>query len=156
MLPVRQKDRFRLRGTGIEMLDAVQFLFPAGQFMLLDSTVRILVHGGAADDACLHAAPHDLAVNVKGRCAVLDEVAFPDEGLQVFLRPGVGFLGMNGFLARINVGTADVQERGVVSGGHLFGLLMVHDVVGQGGHPVRPYPVEAAGREKGGEWTWKR
>ena len=147
MLPVRQKDRFRLGGTGVKMLNAVQFLFPAGQFMLLDGAVRILVHGGAADDARLHATPHDLAVNVKGRCAVPDEVAFPDEGLQIFLRPGVGFRGMDGFLARINVGTADMQEGGVVSGGHLFGLPVVHDVIGQGGHPGGHIPWRPQGGE---------
>lgn len=35
VLAVGQEYRFRLGGTGVKVLNAVQLLFPAGQFMLL-------------------------------------------------------------------------------------------------------------------------
>lgn len=147
VLAVGQEYRFRLGGIQASKCSAVQLLFPAGQSCFLMTPLVYSSTEAQPTDARLHAAPHDLAVNVEGRFFIPDEVALADECFQVFPRPGIGFRGVDGGFARVDVGAADVEEGGVVSGGHFPGLPVVHDVIGEGGNPRGQFP----GRTEGGE-----
>ncbi len=147
MFAVGQEYRFRLSGAGVKMLNPVKFLFPAGQFVLFNGAAGIFIHGGAADDARLYAPPHDLSVDVERRPFIPEEVTFADKPFQVFPGLGVGFRGMDGGFARVDVGTADMEERGVISGGHFLGFPVVHDIIREGGDPRGQFP----GRAQGGE-----
>ena len=55
---------------------------------------------------------------------------------------------MDGGFARVNVGAADMEEGGVIPGGHLFGLPVVHDVVRQGGNLRGQCARGAQGRKR--------
>lgn len=61
---------------------------------------------------------------------------------------------MDGSFARVDVGTADMEERGVISGGHFLGFPVVHDVIGR--EETRAASSRGGRRAgKDGEWTWK-
>lgn len=88
-----------------------------------------------------------MSVDVERRPFIPEEVTFADKPFQVFPGLGVGFRGMDGGFARVDVGTADMEERGVISGGHFLGFPVVHDIIGEGGDPRGQFPRRAQGGE---------
>ena len=65
------------------MAEAVDFLVRAGQLVLFDDVLHIIVDRGAADDAGLHAPVHDLPVDVKARGRIVEHIPVFEQSVQV-------------------------------------------------------------------------
>ena len=62
---IGQEDRAGIGIAAVDMLAAVLFFIGAGQLVLADDIVEIIIDRSAADNTGLGAAVHDLAVNIK-------------------------------------------------------------------------------------------
>ena len=65
LLLVGQEDRPGLGVQGLDVALAVALLVLAGQFVLLDHVVLVVLAGGAGDQADLHMLAPDLLVDIK-------------------------------------------------------------------------------------------
>src|SRR5207253_1123382 len=104
----------------------------AGEFVLLDDALQVLLATGDCDQADLRVRSHDLAVEVEARLGVLAERSLPDQALEVLVSLRVNFGGIKiGSGWQINLRFADVEEAERIPGRELPRLLGGHHVVGQ-------------------------
>ena len=147
-LLVGQEDRAGLGVQGLDVALAVTLLVLAGQLVLLDHVVLVVLAGSAGDQADLHVLAPYLLVDVKTLFLVLEQGLFVDEAVEIFLALGVHLVGVEiGPGRQVDLGLADVQERIGIALGQLARLLGTEDVVGRGGDlfgqvPARPEPLE--------------
>jgi hypothetical protein len=60
--------------------------------------------------------------------------AFAQELLKIVAALAVGDVIVNSGLAGVDIGTADVEERRRITGGHGAGFFVIHNIVGQAGN----------------------
>ena len=110
---------------------AVFLLVAAGELVLLDDAVHVVVDVGGHDNAVLGAAVHGLRVYIIMFLVVLYEPAFVLEGLEVLdcLVVDLGVV-LVGAVHKVNLGLYDMVERAGIAFGLGTGFLGVEHVVG--------------------------
>ena len=132
---ISEKDRPGVCVAVVYMVHAVLFFVGAGELVLFDHAVQIIVDAGAADKTGLAAAVHDLAVDIKAGGRVLGAHAALLQRVKVFARLAVNGLVIGVDVGRkVDLGLVHMQKRKRFSrcGQTRFGA--VHHVIGQRGN----------------------
>lgn len=123
-------------GVGVAVVDViypVRFLIGAGQLVLLDDVVDVVVDGYAADKAGLAPAVHYLAVDVEAGVLILLAYAVAHELVEILSRLEVDLLGVEvGARGQVDLRLVDVQKRMRLALDHFGSFGAAHNVIGQG------------------------
>ncbi len=126
---VSEEHRFNVGVLDLDMDHAVVFLVFAGELMLFDFSLGIIVGVSAQHKTVLCPSVHGLGIYVVARLSVLDQPSFVLPSLEVLdslvVDPLV-MVGENGI--EIDFGFGDMEE-GFLSG-HLLGFLRIQHVIG--------------------------
>src|SRR5215472_15315455 len=133
------------------MTDTVLLFIRAGEFVLFDNTLEVIIATGSPHDADLAVRTHNLAVEKECRLRVLFEGALGNQPLEVCLPLRVDFRSVEVCAGReVNFGFADVQKTEGIAGSDLACLVGGHDVVWQ----LADAGGELWHRSKRGEWFY--
>ena len=135
---ISQEDGAGIGIAAVDMLAAVLFFIGAGQLVLADDIVEIIIDRSAADNTGLGAAVHDLAVNIKAGLFLTNEDAVGDHLMQAVGRSLVDDISIDiGILRQVDLRLIDMEEGIGVAGSHLAGLGRAHNIIGERGDFLR-------------------
>ena len=120
------------------MADPVRLFVRAGELMLFDDIVAIVVDGRAANQPCLCPPVHDLAVDIKARLCILFAHAILHKPFEIFPRflINTGVIKIDGRI-QINLRLVDMQKGIGVPLYHFPRLRAAHHIVGKRRHLLR-------------------
>ncbi len=118
--------------TDIKMARSVDFFILTRKLMLLDCVVKILIHGNGGHKACLHAAFHDLTVDVKLRFLILFQHAFIHHAVQALAPFFVDFVRVViDTVRQVNFSAHNTEETIRIALGHFARFFAVHHIIGK-------------------------
>ena len=131
------------------MLHAVLFLVLAGEFVLLNHAVQIVVDVSCHHNAVLSAAVHGLGIDVIVLLGILHEPALLLEHIEVFNSLGIDFsIVFVGNRVEIDFRFDDVIQRHLIAQRFVESLLRVEHIVGARSH----FGYEVLWRAQALEW----
>jgi hypothetical protein len=130
-----QQDRPGLGVQCLDLADAVVLLVGAGEFMLANAVVIVVLDRGCGDQPGLRVRAHDQTVGVVASLLVPYEDASIDQTFEILGRFGVnlGCIVVNA-LRQINLGLRNMQEGKGLAGSAKAGLVTGKNVVGRCGY----------------------